>query len=967
LQTTYDAHLVALSFVIASLASYVALDLAGRTTAARGRARVAWLACGAGAMGTGIWSMHFIGMLAFHLRHPSGHELRIGYDHVPLALSIGAAIVASAVALGIASRPKLTTRGFGVAGALLGAAIASMHYIGMAAMRVPAALSYSAPLVAASIAIAVVASIVAVALARRLGETSTVGERWAKRAAAAVMGVAIAGMHYTAMAAARFADTTGVAWVPDDSVVATDGLAIVITVAALLVLGVAFTAAALDRAHSRRLNHTMLQSEARYRSLTQAATDAIVSADAAGRIVSFNAAAERTFGYSEAEAAGRPLTILMPAAFHEVHARIAHLQGGDGRAVHGRTVEVEGVRRDGTVFPIELALSRWTADGETFFTGIIRDATERKRAETALRENELRFRNLVEHSPEAIVLHIQGELVYANPAAAAVLGFDLPAGMVGTRILDLVHPESHDLAVQRLERLDGGVHRAETIEYRLLHRDGRVLDVALTSVPGSFDGCPAVQTHMQDVTDRKALERQLIHQAFHDALTGLANRALFRDRVAHALARASRRQNRPAVLFLDLDNFKAVNDGLGHVAGDALLVIVGTRLVAALRGADTCARLGGDEFAVLIEEAGASNDIAADAAHIAERIIESFRAPISLDGAEVVVGVSIGIAIARDGEKADDLLRNADLAMYRAKGHGKGRYEVFEPAMHDIVRRRLDLETDLRRAVEWCALDEAPGPDSPFVLHYQPITTLDTGHTTGFEALVRWLHPERGLIPPLEFIPIAEETGLILPLGRWILATACRQIASWQAAATSNGPITLTVNISAVQLMRPELIADVATALEASGLSPERLVLELTESMLVDDSIVTLDRLRALKKLGVRIAIDDFGIGFSSLSYLERFPVDLLKIDKTFVDKIGVAGEGRDDSALARAVLGLGGALNMRVVAEGIETEAQWTRLVELGCELGQGYYFARPLPPEQITHEPRSLRTPPSAEVAIG
>jgi EAL domain-containing protein (putative c-di-GMP-specific phosphodiesterase class I) len=271
--------------------------------------------------------------------------------------------------------------------------------------------------------------------------------------------------------------------------------------------------------------------------------------------------------------------------------------------------------------------------------------------------------------------------------------------------------------------------------------------------------------------------------------------------------------------------------------------------------------------------------------------------------------------------------------------------------MHDAVRRRLDLETELRRAVEWCALDQDPGPDSPFVLHYQPITALDTGAVSGFEALVRWRHPERGLIPPMEFIPIAEETALILPLGRWIVAAACRQMARWQAArgALESDNLSLTVNVSAVQLLRPELAEDVAAALAASGLRPECLVIEMTESMLVDDSSATLERLRALKRLGVRLAIDDFGTGFSSLGYLERFPVDVLKIDKTFVDKLGIGVQGRDDSALARAILGLGGALNMNVVAEGIETEAQWSRLLELGCALGQGYYFARPLPPEQI------------------
>src|SRR6185503_3047264 len=428
--------------------------------------------------------------------------------------------------------------------------------------------------------------------------------------------------------------------------------------------------------------------------------------------------------------------------------------------------------------------------------------------------------------------------------------------------------------------------------------------------------------------------------------------------VKHAIARGARTGFAPAVLFLDIDNFKAVNDGLGHVAGDELLCIVANRLHAVVRTSDTCARLGGDEFSVLLEESAEGpgtdqvGDAAAGAAHVAERMIASLKRPCPVGGTEISVSASIGIAVIDPSEDDIDVLRNADVAMYRAKASGKGCYQVFEPTMHEAVRSRLSLETELRRGVENCAA----GAASPFVLHYQPIASLATGEVKTIEALVRWQHPTRGLVPPLEFIPIAEETGLIISLGRWILGEACRQTREWQSQSPNAADVGITVNISARQLAEPQLVSDVAAALHTSGLQPELLTLEMTESLLVDDSAAMLARLGALKALGVRLAIDDFGAGYSSLRYLDRFPVDLLKIDKSFIDHLG--GPKRE-SPLARAILGLGRELGVQVVAEGIETAGQWSRLRALGCELGQGYYLSRPVPAHAV---PALLEARPGA-----
>jgi diguanylate cyclase (GGDEF)-like protein/PAS domain S-box-containing protein len=540
-----------------------------------------------------------------------------------------------------------------------------------------------------------------------------------------------------------------------------------------------------------------------------------------------------------------------------------------------------------------------------------------------------RFRSLVDHASDLItVVDDDGRIRYQSPSLEGLVGI-APDAVVDTPYIELADEPERASLHSMLANL-GAEGGPATAEYRLRHADGswRSVESIITDLTAD-PSVGGIVLNTRDVTDRKALEEELAHQAFHDSLTGLSNRAVFRDRVDHALARSARLGTPLTVLLLDLDGFKTINDSLGHEAGDELLIAVAARILACGRESDTVARLGGDEFGILLEDEGDERR----ATQVAHRVLQAVSEPYDVRGREIFVRASIGIAFSSPGtDTTDDLIRNADAAMYAAKAAGRDRYQIFEPAMHARALARFEVHADLQRALDRGEL----------AVYYQPIVEFSTGAVKGVEALVRWLHPTRGVLAPIEFIGVAEDTGLIVPLGRWVLNEACRQIVEWRSNDPDASTLMVSVNLSTRQLLEPDIVLQVQRVLEETGLDPAALTLELTEGSLMQDVADTAVKLRALKHLGVRLAIDDFGTGSSSLAYLKHFPIDLLKIDKSFVEQITT--EESEGSALVRTIIELAQTFELDTVAEGIEAVDQLDELRSAGCRSGQGYLFARPL-----------------------
>ncbi|MEA3215666.1 MAG: hypothetical protein QOJ19_1822 [Acidimicrobiia bacterium] len=566
--------------------------------------------------------------------------------------------------------------------------------------------------------------------------------------------------------------------------------------------------------------------------------------------------------------------------------------------------------------------------------GTMEDVTERKRVEIELREAETRVRLGFEYSAIGVaMIDLAGRLTMVNPAMCDLLARDEP-GLLGREFRECVHPEDRWPDHPSMTELLAPEVDSLKSEMRLVRPDGQFL-WALTnlSLVRKDDGEPAyVFAQVQDIADRKETEQALERLALHDQLTALPNRSLLTDRVHHAMERTRRHAAVVALLFLDLDRFKLINDSLGHGAGDQILVAVADRLRATLRPCDTIARFGGDEFVVVCEDLGDSSQ----AVVIGERLARALEPPFAVEGREVFVTASIGIAIVGEGDSAEDVIRKADAAMYRAKDRGRARVEVFDEALHQRAAERFETEMALRRALD----------RKEFRLTYQPVVRLVEPAVVGCEALLRWMHPDRGMVSPADFIPLAEDTGLIMPIGAWALRTALQQVQQWRSEIAGCERLWVAVNLSAVQLLAPNLVEVVAEGLRCSGIDPAAVHLEITESVVMRDVERSIETLVGLKNLGVGIAVDDFGTGYSSLSYLKRLPIDTLKIDRSFVDGLGTE---TNDSSIVSAIVSLGHALGLDLVAEGVETAKQLEALQDLECDLAQGYLWAKPVLPDEF------------------
>ncbi|MBH0156696.1 EAL domain-containing protein [Fictibacillus sp. 5RED26] len=793
--STYHIPLVSLSIIIAVIASYAALDLGIQVQKTKSYARYIWMISGAFAMGMGIWAMHFVAMLAFHL------SISVTYDVTLVIVSIIPAILSSGIALYIISRPVMGKKQVLLGALFMATGIVSMHYTGMEAMKMNAEINYNPVLWTLSAVIAFVASVVALYLLSFVSQNYKTSKIWlVKLGSAVLMGIAISGMHYTGMSAASYKTHqhhTDLAATPFNSTLLAYAIGIVI----LILLGMVFISTFIDR----RFEYQSILSERKFRSVIESANDSIILSDRTGTIISWNKGAELIFGFNEKEALGKNLQIIIPDKF-----KVAHQQGmeryllsGEPKVI-GNTVELEGLRKDGSEFPIELSLAAWQEDDQVYFSSIIRDITERKRNEKKI-----------------------NQMVYRDP------------------------------------------------------------------------------------------------------LTGLPNRLLLNDRLSQALELADENKQTIGIMFIDLDRFKYINDTLGHAVGDQLLIEIAKRIQACVGKNDTVCRQGGDEFIVLIP-----NTTADEVSKIAQQIVDLFSSSVMVNEQELFVTPSIGIAMyPGDGRDIETLIKNADTAMYRVKEQGKNNFQFYTPEMNEAVTKKMKLEIGLRKALE---RDE-------FKIVYQPQIDVETGGIIGVEALLRWHHPEWGTISPAEFIPIAEETGLILQIGEWVLHGACRQNKAWQDEGYA--PLRMAVNISSRQFQQSDLVERVSRILNETELAPQYLELELTESI-IQDSKYAVAKMQQLKEMGIHLSIDDFGTGYSSLSYLKTFPIHTLKIDQSFTRNIYADPK---DASLVETIIAMAHNLDLKVIAEGVETEEQLQFLQQKQCNEAQGYYFSRPISAEEL------------------
>jgi diguanylate cyclase (GGDEF)-like protein/PAS domain S-box-containing protein len=1108
---SYDLSIVALSVAVAIIASYTALDMAGRVSASDSTPRKSWiwLVAGAVSMGTGIWSMHFIGMLSFDL------PIQVAFDLPITLLSLIIAIAASVIALFFLRQTQLNIRNLIISTILMGTGIVAMHYTGMFAMQMSPPIRYDPLLFAASVLIAIVASFAALWISFQLRWKDSRLEILAKLGSAGVMGLAISGMHYTGMAAARFAPGSVCLAVTSGGINSTT-LAFAIGSVSFVIMSFTVIVSTLDANFGKRLasaNTQLRESEGKFRSLSENALDGIVMSDTEGKIRFWNPSAVRMFGYRPEEILGRSLhEILAPERYRDkANAGYSHFANTGTGDLLNRTYEFAALRKDGSEFPIELSVSGFQIDGAWNAIAIVREITERKRLAAAAdyRSNLLHAASIASTQLQtaltiedgmAKLLKTIGEAVRADrvialenreragaapkpvllygwhsanaPAVSsgekapsefeadpwfaplregkAIIGvlsamtdgavktqfqrlgiassLDVPiiikgrywgricvddcrterewtsvevdilqtlADMIGSAIIrdryikqlrdantiiersptilfrlrgepslpltyishnvtmfgydpaemvaspqfykSIIHPDDELKILELLARIVMEGTQSETVEFRMRTSDGiyRWVENYYTPIRDAAGRLVEIEGILTDVTEKKAAADKIMVLARTDALTGLANRATFIERLQQVFAAARRGASRFAVLYIDLDHFKEVNDTLGHSAGDLLLISAAGHLKRNCRETDLVGRLGGDEFAILQTEMSSVSD----ATVLASKIHSVLGTPYQLGDSKLFLSASIGISVYTDEMAGpDEMLAKADIALYRAKEDGRDQYRFHSDDLDQEMRERVTLTGDLRRALEKNEME----------LYYQPQVELFSGRIAGMEALIRWNHPKRGLLMPAEFLPIMEKTDAIVALGQWVLDHACEQMSSWRNAGIA--PMIMAVNLSLGQLRTgDELIQFVTTTLAKWGLSPKDLELDVTESMLAYATWAYNDVLEQLQQLGVTIAIDDFGTQYSSLDYLKNYHVSRVKIPRAMIT--AATQQDQENAAMVRAIIGLARELNIEVMAQGVENEAQRDMLTAAPSTTKvQGFYYSAPVPAVDAT-----------------
>lgn len=919
----YHTEWILVSVALAILTSYAALNASARANDVAGKSsQITWILISAFAFGIGTWAMHFIGMLA--LRLPCG----ITYNPIITLISMIPSLLAGGVVFGFVWQHQLKKPSPVLGGILLGSGIGTMHYTGMAAMRLDGVVRYDPELFILSILMAVALSYFAL----RVKANQKLINQHRNLVVAVILGGAVSGMHYTAMAATYF--VKGDIQILDATVFTPDSLAVIVMIATIFLAFVAIALAALS--HAREMSAELLLSKQLFQSMIESIPDAIFLKDRESRWLATNAAAKQLFRLNEIQWQGKTEMELahMHPEFRAAHERclqddIATWEAGK-LTLFNETITAE--HGSETHFEVRKKPNFNTAGQPLNLLIIGRDITEQKKINDKLRIAAIAF----ESQEGMLITDADSVILQVNRAFTEITGYDSDEVIGKTpKVLNSGHQDEQFYAAMWEDINSKGKWKGEIWNKR---KNGEIYSENLTiTAVKNVDG--VVTNYVATLTDNTkahAASAKIDELAFYDPLTKLPNRQLLLDRLHQALASKKVSGNEGAIMFIDLDDFKTLNDTLGHDIGDLLLTECATRISSCLREGDTVARLGGDEFVVLLENLSVHTlEAVTQTEMIAEKIIATLNKPYKLNAFDCQNTASIGIVLF-DGQNDEQhvLFKHADIALYQAKKSGRNQFAFFNPHMQDAINARADLVNELRKAID----------KQQFQLHYQ-IQVDSNGFAVGAEALIRWLHPERGMISPFHFIPLAEETGLILPIGQWVLETACTQIALWQHNALTRDLI-LAVNVSAKQFRQVDFVEKVQTILSNSAIDPSKLKFELTETIFIDNVQEIVVTMVALKALGVKFSLDDFGTGYSSLQYLKQLPLDQLKIDQSFVRDLV---DDSSDKAIVLTIITMASSLGLNVIAEGVETEEQHQFLLKKGCENYQGYLFSKPVPIDEF------------------